>query len=116
MRSPSLAILPSLIRVRLQKKPRSYRVPLALAVGALIGAFITLTQGVLADKATTPTADPLNFKDPQTFVEILTRVKSDYVEPVEDKHVIDNAVRGLLPSLSTQRGREVKTVYVVFTL
>src|SRR3546814_11071961 len=52
MRSPSLAILPSLIRVRLQKMPRSYRVPLALAVGALIGASITLTQGVLADKAT----------------------------------------------------------------
>src|SRR3546814_1697222 len=69
------------------KMPRSYRVPLALAVGALIGASITLTQGVLADKATKPTAETLNFKDLQTFVEILNRVKSDYVEPVEDKKI-----------------------------
>src|SRR3546814_13794592 len=99
MRSPSLAILPSLIRVRLQKMPRSYRVPLALAVGALIGASITLTQGVLADKATKPTAETLNFKDLQTFVEILNRVKSDYVEPVEDKTLIENAVRGMLAGL-----------------
>src|SRR3546814_20988431 len=81
------------------KMPRSYRVPLALAVGALIGASITLTQGVLADKATKPTAETLNFKDLQTFVEILNRVKSDYVEPVEDKTLIENAVRGMLAGL-----------------
>ncbi|NGY05527.1 S41 family peptidase [Solimonas terrae] len=78
--------------------PRSYRVPLALAAGALIGASITLTQGVLADKAK-PTADTLNFKDLQTFVEILNRVKSDYVEPVDDKTLIENAVRGMLGGL-----------------
>ncbi|HET8882460.1 MAG TPA: S41 family peptidase [Solimonas sp.] len=79
--------------------PRSYRVPLALAAGALIGASITLTQGVLADKAGKPTADALGFKDLQTFVEILNRVKSDYVEPVDDKTLIENAVRGMLSGL-----------------
>src|SRR3546814_20200746 len=65
MRSPSLAILPSLIRVRLQKMPRSYRVPLALAVGDLIGSSITLPPGDLADKAATPTAETLHFNDRQ---------------------------------------------------
>ncbi|HEY9544887.1 MAG TPA: S41 family peptidase [Solimonas sp.] len=79
--------------------PRSYRVPLALAVGALIGASITLTQGVLADKATKPTAETLNFKDLQTIVELLNRVKPDYVGPVEDKTLIENAVRGMLAGL-----------------
>jgi carboxyl-terminal processing protease len=78
--------------------PRSYRVPLALAAGALIGAAVTLTQGVLADKSK-PGTDPLAFKDLQTFVEILNRVKSDYVEPVEDKTLIENAVRGMLSGL-----------------
>src|SRR3546814_7634007 len=33
------------------------------------------------------------------FVEILNRVKSDYVEPVEDKTLIENAVRGMLAGL-----------------
>ncbi|WP_028008400.1 S41 family peptidase [Solimonas flava] len=79
--------------------PRFYRVPLALAAGVLIGASVTLTQGVLADKAAKPTADALGFKDLQTFVEILNRVKADYVEPVDDKTLIENAVRGMMAGL-----------------
>ena len=74
----------------------SYRIPLALAAGVLIGASITLTQGVLADR---PKASTVPFKDLQTFVEILNRVKSDYVEPVEDKVLLENAVRGMLSGL-----------------
>jgi len=76
----------------------NYRIPLALAAGALIGASVTLTQGVLADKSS-KSSDPLAFKDLQTFVEILNRVKSDYVEPVDDKTLIENAVRGMLSGL-----------------
>lgn len=76
--------------------PLSYRVPLALATGVILGASVTLTQGVLADKAK-PEALPL--KDLQTFVEILNRVKNDYVEPVEDKALIESAVRGMLGGL-----------------
>jgi len=77
--------------------PRFYRVPLALAAGVVIGASVTLTQGVLADRS--KGAETLGFKDLQTFVEILNRVKSDYVEPVEDKTLIENAVRGMLTGL-----------------
>ncbi len=74
----------------------SYRIPLALAAGILIGASVTLTQGVLADR---PKSDTLPFKELQTFVEILNRVKADYVEPVEDKVLLENAVRGMLSGL-----------------
>ena len=74
----------------------SYRIPLALTAGILIGASVSLTHGVLADR---PKADTLPFKDLQTFVEILNRVKSDYVEPVEDKVLLENAVRGMLSGL-----------------
>ncbi len=97
MRSPSLAILQAFIR-SIPSMPRTYRIPLALAAGALIGASVTLTQGVFADKAR-PSADALGFKDLQTFVEILNRVKADYVEPVDDKTLIENAVRGMLGGL-----------------
>src|SRR3546814_15513342 len=46
-----------------------------------------------------PTAETSNFKELQTYVEILNGVKSDYVEPVEDKTLIENAVRGMLAGL-----------------
>jgi carboxyl-terminal processing protease len=72
------------------------RTTLALAAGVIIGASVTLTQGVFADKSK-PEAIPM--KDLQTFVEILNRVKSDYVEPVDDKTLLENAVRGMLGGL-----------------
>ena len=68
----------------------------ALAAGIAIGASVTLTQGVLADR---DKPEPLPLKDLQTFVEILNRVKTDYVEPVEDKVLLENAVRGMLSGL-----------------
>jgi carboxyl-terminal processing protease len=44
-------------------------------------------------------ADALPLKDLQAFVEILNRVKSDYVEPVSDDKLIENAVRGMIGGL-----------------
>ncbi len=75
---------------------RSLRIPLTLAAGALLGASLTLTYGVRAEKEK-PESLPL--KDLQTFVEILNRVKSDYVEEVTDQALLENAVRGMLSGL-----------------
>jgi carboxyl-terminal processing protease len=75
-----------------------FRTPLALAAGVCIGVAITLADGVFATKEKAAT-EPLPFKDLQTFVEILNRVKMDYVEPVEDKVLLENAVRGMLTGL-----------------
>ena len=72
------------------------RTTLALAAGVVIGVSVTLTQGVFADK---DKAEAIPMKDLQTFVEILNRVKSDYVEPVDDKTLLENAVRGMLSGL-----------------
>ncbi|TXH04746.1 MAG: S41 family peptidase [Nevskiaceae bacterium] len=73
------------------------RTSIALAAGVVLGASITLTHGVFADKD--KNVDTLPVKDLQTFVEILNRVKSDYVEPVDDKTLLENAVRGMLAGL-----------------
>ncbi len=73
------------------------RVPLALAAGVIFGVSATLTHSVLAEKR--PPAETLPLKDLQTFVEILNRVKSDYVEPVKDETLLENAVRGMLAGL-----------------
>ena len=72
------------------------RVPLALALGIALGTGITLTHGVLAEKNK---VENLPLRDLQTFVEILNRVKTDYVEPVTDEDLLENAVRGMLAGL-----------------
>ncbi|MDO9452250.1 MAG: S41 family peptidase [Stagnimonas sp.] len=73
------------------------RVSIAMLASALVGAGITLTTGVFAVKETP--SDTLPLKDLQAFVEILNRVKTDYVEPVEDDKLLENAVRGMLSGL-----------------
>jgi carboxyl-terminal processing protease len=73
------------------------RVSLTMLAGALVGAGVTLTSGVLAVKEAPSNTLPL--KDLQAFVEILNRVKSDYVEPVPDDKLLENAVRGMLSGL-----------------
>jgi carboxyl-terminal processing protease len=74
------------------------RTTLLLALGVLIGTGITLTQGVLA-KREAPEAAELPLEDMRTFVEILNRVKSDYVEPVKDQDLLESAIRGMLDGL-----------------
>jgi carboxyl-terminal processing protease len=76
---------------------RSLRTPTALVLGVVLGTGITLTYGVLADKSAKPEALPL--RDMQTFVEILNRVKTDYVEPVTDDALLEDAMRGMLAGL-----------------
>jgi carboxyl-terminal processing protease len=75
----------------------SVRLSLALLTGAVLGIGVTLTHGVLAEKQ--QPGEPLPLKDLRAFVEILERVKSDYVEPVSDDKLLENAVRGMLAGL-----------------
>jgi len=44
-------------------------------------------------------AEPIPLDDIRLLVEIFHKVKSDYVEPVTDKQLIDNAIKGLLAGL-----------------
>jgi carboxyl-terminal processing protease len=76
---------------------RPLRTPIALALGMVLGTGVSLTYGVLADK--NKPADTLPLRDMQTFVEILNRVKTDYVEPVSDDALLEDAMRGMLAGL-----------------
>ncbi len=67
-----------------------------LAFGALLGASLTLGEGVLAGKNETET---LPLEDLRTFTEIFAKIKNDYVEPIEDKDLLENAIRGMLSGL-----------------
>lgn len=91
---------------------------LAAAAGAVLGASLTLTHVVLADKDKAA-ADNIPVKDLQTFVEILDRVKSEYVDPVSDKQLLENATRGMVegldPHSSYLNKEEFKDLNVVTT-
>ncbi len=50
-------------------------------------------------KLTPPTTEPIPVDDIRVLVEVLHKIKSDYVEAIDDKTLIENAMRGMLSGL-----------------
>ncbi len=70
---------------------------ISLVIGGFIaGAFISLGVPALADKET-PQGLPID--ELRTFAEVYSAIKQGYVEPVEDKKMITNAISGMLANL-----------------
>jgi carboxyl-terminal processing protease len=65
--------------------------------GIILGATLVFGQMVFAEKEAVKPDLPL--EDLRTFSEIFGRIKSSYVEPVEDKQLLENAIRGMLSGL-----------------
>jgi carboxyl-terminal processing protease len=65
-------------------------------IGVLAGILISLNFSANADKEA---ASPLPVEELRTFADVFNAVKSGYVEPVEDKTLINNAVSGMLSGL-----------------
>jgi carboxyl-terminal processing protease len=73
-----------------------------LSLGIMLGVFISTCGSVFADRDNSDPvadADALPFEDLRTFTEIFGRIKRDYVEPVSDKKLLEDAVRGMLSGL-----------------
>jgi carboxyl-terminal processing protease len=64
--------------------------------GLLAGAALTVNLSAVADKEA---AAPLPVEELRSFTEVFARIKSDYVEPVEDKKLITEAISGMLSGL-----------------
>jgi carboxyl-terminal processing protease len=56
-----------------------------LAAGAVVGVMLSLNFSAEANK--TP-ATPLPIEELRTFTEVFGRIKSDYVEKIDDKKLI----------------------------
>lgn len=70
--------------------------------GAFLGAFVVLASTVIADKESTSAVEEsrqLPLKELRAFVEVYERVANDYVEPVDDKKLLEGAISGLLSNL-----------------
>jgi len=67
-----------------------------LVAGGAIGIFLAIGQGVFAERTNEGT---LPLEDLRTFTEVFARIKNDYVEPVEDRALLEHAIRGMLSGL-----------------
>jgi carboxyl-terminal processing protease len=77
---------------------------LALAIALLIAAPVLQASGKAAEAipAAAISSDanaPLPLEELRTFAEIMDRIKAAYVEPVDDKTLLENAIKGMLSNL-----------------
>ena len=72
------------------------RTSAAILLGLILGVSLSLGHGVFADKDQEATV-PLN--ELRTFTDVFARIKNDYVEQVDDKTLLENAIRGMLTGL-----------------
>lgn len=76
------------------------RYTIILIMGIFVGAVITLEHRVNAERENPAITDnKLPFDEIKTLSEVFQRVKSDYVEPVSDKKLLEDALQGMLSGL-----------------
>ena len=68
-----------------------------LLIGTLLGALLAVGSSVFANRNQSHFVIP--FEELRTFTEIFHRIKSDYVEEVDDKTLLENAIQGMLSGL-----------------
>jgi carboxyl-terminal processing protease len=84
-----------------------FRITLALALGVLLGFSLSLAGRVLAERgpatntaaARSALGAPLPWSDAQLLAEVLQRVRENYVDPVDDHVLMQNAIRGMVEGL-----------------
>ncbi len=70
----------------------------ALSIGLVLGVMLALAQGVFAER-NVPATFSLPVDELRTFTEVFAKIKNDYVEDVDDKTLLENAIRGMLSGL-----------------
>ncbi|PLX60765.1 S41 family peptidase [Sedimenticola selenatireducens] len=66
-----------------------------LILGLIPGALLILASGAFAEEP----KPPLPIQELRAFAEIFGRIKENYVEPVDDKSLLEYAIRGMLAGL-----------------
>lgn len=74
-------------------KPKKLAILLS---GVGIGVMLSLAITAVAEKES---SQPLPIDELRAFTEVFGRIKQDYVEPVEDKKLINQAINGMLSGL-----------------
>jgi carboxyl-terminal processing protease len=72
---------------------------LILFFGVVLGVLISIGGGVLAEKDNRGNVNSIPFEGLKTFSEVYGRIRQDYVEPVTDDKLLQDAIRGMLTGL-----------------
>ncbi|GMR06074.1 MAG: proteolytic complex protein CptA [Gammaproteobacteria bacterium] len=75
------------------------RVAVIFILGLALGVGITIYSSVFAGNDKKSAASSLPLEELRAFTEVFGRVKSDYVEPVNDKDLLEYAIKGMLSGL-----------------
>ncbi len=75
-----------------------YKNFLILMLGVFLGALVSVCGNVLAERDQ-DARDKIPFDDLLTFTEIFGKIQKDYVEPVSDNKLLEDAIRGMLAGL-----------------
>jgi carboxyl-terminal processing protease len=71
---------------------------LVLVIGSILGVSLSVGGGVLANRGK-PSAHELTWEQARLLNEVMDRVKRDYVEPIDEAELLDNAIRGMVADL-----------------
>jgi len=70
---------------------------LLVLTGLVTGVLVSIGHGVLAERESSQATLPV--EELRTFSDVFGRIKNDYVVDVDDKELIENAIRGMLSGL-----------------
>ena len=74
------------------------RAVLVLVVGTVMGVSLSAGGDFLA-RQQQPNEEDLALEQAHLFAEVMKRVKSDYVEPIDDSELLESAIRGMVSDL-----------------
>jgi carboxyl-terminal processing protease len=69
---------------------------IGVASGVVLGIFLSVSLGVFADR---DTGASIPVDDLRRFTDVYMRIKRSYVSEVEDRDLLDNAIKGMLSGL-----------------
>ena len=70
-----------------------------IAISIVFGVLIGAGAAALADRDAAAEANAIPFEGLKTFSEVYGRIRQDYVEPVSDTKLLEDAIRGMLSGL-----------------
>jgi len=71
---------------------------LVLVIGSVLGLSLSLGGGVVASRHQ-PAPDELTWEQARLFAEVIERIQEDYVEPIDERTLVEAAIRGMVSEL-----------------
>lgn len=72
---------------------------LVLSLGIVLGISIAIGHGVWAERGSARADSSIPLDELRAFTDVFAKIKSDYVEKVDDKTLLEYAIRGMLSNL-----------------